>query len=195
VSDSPSSPDAGDPFHLACESFEELLHSGQEPKIENYLAAASPTDHTSLLKKLLEIELAHRVSSDQQPMVDEYTSRFKQHQQLVQEVFLLVGGEQATDDDQTLVLDGTETMVSRNPVGDKISSLGRYELQEVLGRGAFGTVYRGWDSELGRAVAIKVLHGAMLARARDVRRFLREAQTAAKLNHHSICPRIRHGAS
>lgn len=186
MSDSPSSPDAIDPVHLACDNFEERLHAGQEPQIEDFLAAASPSDRSSLLKKLLEIEVAHRANSGSQPAVEEYFSRFKQHQQQVQEVFL--DSEQETDEDQTLALDGTETMVSRDVVDDKVSSLGRYELQNVLGRGAFGTVYRGWDNELGRAVAIKVLHGAMLARARDVRRFLREAQTAAKLNHHSICP-------
>src|SRR5262249_46868680 len=36
--------------------------------------------------------------------------------------------------------------------------LGRYELQEELGRGAMATVYRAVDTTLGRAVAVKVLH-------------------------------------
>jgi tetratricopeptide (TPR) repeat protein len=67
--------------------------------------------------------------------------------------------------------------------------LGRYEIRRQLGAGGCGVVYRGWDPELLRDVAIKVLlpasdssEDATVARAR----LLREAQALARLRHKNI---------
>jgi eukaryotic-like serine/threonine-protein kinase len=60
---------------------------------------------------------------------------------------------------------------------------GRYELRERLGHGGAGTVWRGYDRALDRAVAVKLLH-ADLAEDRDAAtRFRTEATAAAKLTH------------
>ena len=65
-------------------------------------------------------------------------------------------------------------------------TLGRYVVGEPLGRGGYGEVYRGQDTVLGRAVALKFL----LSRARLTkpasRRLLEEAQAASALNHPNI---------
>jgi serine/threonine protein kinase len=66
------------------------------------------------------------------------------------------------------------------------SRLGRYEIREVIGSGAFGTVYLGIDPELERSVALKVPHAESLRFDRDVRRFLDEARLAARLTHPGI---------
>ncbi|MGW5465780.1 hypothetical protein [Streptomyces sp. NPDC003996] len=58
----------------------------------------------------------------------------------------------------------------------------RYELQELLGRGAMGEVWRACDHLLGRPVAVKLLHAEEAA---DAERFRLEAQIAARLNHAS----------
>ena len=64
----------------------------------------------------------------------------------------------------------------------------RYEVRGELGRGGMGVIYRAWDSQLGREVALKVLSldAADSAEARE--RFLREAQLAAQLSHPNIVP-------
>lgn len=64
--------------------------------------------------------------------------------------------------------------------------IGPYRLQEPLGSGGMGTVWRAWDERLKRAVALKRFHpeGARVASLRE--RFRREAQAAARLNHPSI---------
>ncbi len=64
--------------------------------------------------------------------------------------------------------------------------LGKYEILAELGRGGFGTVYRARDGVLKRAVALKVIHPQLLVDPQFVERFLREAQTAAKLSHPNI---------
>jgi WD40 repeat protein/tRNA A-37 threonylcarbamoyl transferase component Bud32 len=64
--------------------------------------------------------------------------------------------------------------------------LGKFELLEMLGQGAFGTVYRARDPELDRVVAIKVPRAGHPAGAQDLDRFLREARSVAQLRHPSI---------
>lgn len=61
----------------------------------------------------------------------------------------------------------------------------RFELQERLGRGAFGEVWKAYDSQLRRMVAIKSPHDAYFS-ASVRERFLRESQAAAKLSHDGI---------
>jgi non-specific serine/threonine protein kinase len=61
--------------------------------------------------------------------------------------------------------------------------IGRYEVQQRLGQGAFGVVYRGFDPKLQRTVAIKVPHARRLRDRQSVDAFLREAQLAARVSH------------
>ncbi len=80
----------------------------------------------------------------------------------------------------SLIVDGLDS----KPV------LGRYEIQEEIGRGAMGVVYKGIDPKINRTVAIKTLS---LAESFDggnlqdvLQRFFREAETAGKLSHPHI---------
>jgi eukaryotic-like serine/threonine-protein kinase len=65
---------------------------------------------------------------------------------------------------------------------------GRYRIEEVIGRGGMGAVYRAVDERLGRRVALKVITVAMgddpEVRRRVRARFQREARAAAALPHH-----------
>src|SRR5580692_3328687 len=67
---------------------------------------------------------------------------------------------------------------------------GRYRLQDPIGRGAMGIVWRGRDELLARDVAVKevqVTGQATPAEAEVIyQRTLREARTAARLNHPSV---------
>jgi WD40 repeat protein len=66
--------------------------------------------------------------------------------------------------------------------------LGRFELIEPVGVGAFGTVYKARDPSLDRIVAIKVPCTGNLSAAEDRDRFLREARSVAQLRHPGIVP-------
>jgi serine/threonine-protein kinase len=65
-------------------------------------------------------------------------------------------------------------------------TLGRYRISAELGRGGMATVYRAFDPQLARDVAVKVMHGAFTGRGDIERRFRREAQAVAALKHESI---------
>ena len=68
---------------------------------------------------------------------------------------------------------------------------GRYRLDQLLGRGGFGSVYRGWDTQIGRDVAVKLLDVASQSRTADQERelkerFRREAMAAGRINHRCV---------
>jgi serine/threonine protein kinase/PhoPQ-activated pathogenicity-related protein len=64
--------------------------------------------------------------------------------------------------------------------------LGHYEIREKIAEGGFGIVYLAYDTRLHREVALKVLHPYHASEPARVARFVREAQSAAKLNHPGI---------
>jgi TolB-like protein/tetratricopeptide (TPR) repeat protein len=66
--------------------------------------------------------------------------------------------------------------------------LGPYEIEETLGRGGMGEVYRALDTRLGRAVAVKILPAIHATDAESVRRFEKEARAVASLSHPNIVP-------
>jgi predicted Ser/Thr protein kinase len=78
------------------------------------------------------------------------------------------------------------------------AALGKYQIRGVLGRGAMGTVYDGWDPAIGRRVAIKTVR--LLdpddAEAHDaLARFKNEAQAAGRLSHRNIVSVYDYGES
>lgn len=72
-------------------------------------------------------------------------------------------------------------------------TIGQYELQELLGLGGMGAVYRAFQPSLKRSVAIKILTPALAQQPGYLERFNREAETAAALEHSHIVPIYDHG--
>ncbi len=72
-------------------------------------------------------------------------------------------------------------------------TLGQYKLEALLGVGGMGAVYRGYQSTLQREVAVKVLDTSLVADATYAERFMREARTAATLEHAHIVPIYDYG--
>ena len=66
-------------------------------------------------------------------------------------------------------------------------TLGHYRIIEKIGEGGMGVVYRAEDTTLKRPVALKLVSENPTVRDDRHARFLREARTAAALNHPSIC--------
>src|SRR5205814_1839956 len=79
--------------------------------------------------------------------------------------------------------------VSRpSPSHTDLQSVGRFVVRGKLGSGAFGTVYRAYDPQLDREVALKVPNPGVMTDPKRAERFLREAKAAANLRHPHIVP-------
>src|SRR5262245_34299135 len=64
---------------------------------------------------------------------------------------------------------------------------GRYRILAKIGEGGMGAVYLAEDTQLGRQVALKVPHFGR-DDADGLKRFYREAKTAARIDHPNVCP-------
>ena len=94
------------------------------------------------------------------------------------------------------LLEASEGDDDRESVAGRVSSgdgrddnrllLGRFEVLEHLGSGGFGFVVRARDRLLGREVALKMPLPERMLGSGDVSRFLREARSAARLDHPNI---------
>lgn len=84
----------------------------------------------------------------------------------------------------TFVFDPARSLARQ--LGQGEVRIGRFHLEAELGVGSFGHVFRAWDTQLNRTVAIKVQRAGAFASDEDRARFLREARSAAQLKHAGI---------
>ncbi len=88
-------------------------------------------------------------------------------------------------DIESCPIDGTALRIPDDPFIGRIIA-GRYLVEEVLGSGGMGTVYRARHQIIGRDVALKFLDPALLKNERQRKRFLGEARAANQINHEHI---------
>ena len=128
----------------------------------------------------LAAEYSERCRAGERVSMDEYVQRFPDLADQIRELFPAI---QAIEQ---LNARRMEEVVSSEAVAPK--QLGDYQILGEIARGGMGIVYEAQQITLGRRVAVKVLPRHALTRERDIRRFEREAQTAAKLHHSNIVP-------
>ncbi|KAA3656955.1 MAG: serine/threonine protein kinase [Chloroflexi bacterium] len=69
-----------------------------------------------------------------------------------------------------------------------LEQFGKYRIENMIGQGGFGTVYRATDTKLDRPIALKKLDPLLMRDTVWVSRFRREAKMMAKLEHPNIVP-------
>jgi len=76
--------------------------------------------------------------------------------------------------------------VPQDATKKQLKKIGQYDIEDRIAEGGFGVVYIGHDPRLNRRVAIKILHQYHASDTERVKRFAREARSAARLNHPGI---------
>ena len=104
--------------------------------------------------------------------------------ELQREVALLLAKHDSSQRTATLLAQGRESWADK---GDLLPlSIGRYPVDEEIGRGAVGVVYRCHDERLNRAVAVKLLRPELLNSPTRWRYLAREARVLASINHSNV---------
>lgn len=158
-----------------CDRFEAAWKSGSRPTIADYLVE-TPADHAPhLFAELVRLDIEYRGRKGESSDIAEYASLYPQFSDV------LTGLRDEAQHAQTVTL--------HSPSGKK---LGRYELMRELGGGGFGIVWKAWDTQLQRWVAVKVPSKPGRDPAED-ESFLREARAAAELEHPYIVATLDSG--
>jgi hypothetical protein len=190
--------------------FEAAWRAGQRPRIEFFLEGTEASYRGALLRAILARELAVRRALGERPEAGEYIARFPDHGETIRGLFNGASGphpvppqgdETSSGSDfastTSFMRGGTIVAPERTlePVRDGSTGvpeyavparIGRYGSIRLVGQGGYGRVYYAQDTELGRAVAIKVPHASLLASPDKVQLFLTEARMAAGLKHPAI---------
>lgn len=149
-------------------------------RVRNQLALKEAIDHLREQNQLLEQEKVR--SRELLLKLKQASDKLLEHNRLLkQETMQLAAARNAETP-----ASGADAQTGR----PEQRTLGRYQIERELGRGAMGTVYLGSDPKIGRVVAIKTL-----TLPRDVgtderdeikERFFREAESAGRLTHPNI---------
>ncbi|HJQ24307.1 MAG TPA: protein kinase [Blastocatellia bacterium] len=91
-----------------------------------------------------------------------------------------------TDRAALAVHDGKTEKVLAPPLLEADGHIGRFDIRCSLGAGGMGEIFEGYDTDLQRPVAIKVLAAKHIEDETMKQRFLREARMASQLNHPNI---------
>jgi tRNA A-37 threonylcarbamoyl transferase component Bud32 len=128
-------------------------------------------------------QFMERCRRGETPSIEAYVSQHPEHADEIRELFpTIVAMERLKS---TKERRSGERVLS---VPDGLERLGDLKIIAEIGRGGMGIVYEAEQESLGRRVAVKVLPKQFLLDEKRLRRFRREARTAANLHHTNIVP-------
>jgi eukaryotic-like serine/threonine-protein kinase len=137
--------------------------------------------------ELLSEEFLARIRRGEAVTPEEYAQK---HPELAEEILAVFPALLMMEDLGGETSDLTASLASGTGVvaGSTAGRLDEFRLLREVGRGGMGVVYEAEQESLGRRVALKVLSAGALIDAQQIRRFEREARSAARLHHTNIVP-------
>jgi serine/threonine-protein kinase len=144
-----------------CDLFEAAWKRGGRPRIEDYLNESPVPARAALLRELIPLDMEYRKRNGETFSEDDYRARFPSW----------------SSEELTLGPGNTIPLKA-----------GRYLLEDKIGAGGMGEVFRVLDPDLHRCLAVKILLEKHRGRTDLEARFLEEAQILGQLQHPGIVP-------
>ncbi len=154
-------PERGLRINEACDRFEAAWRGGARPRLEEFLAGTPGSDQPELLRELVLLDVDYRFQAGENPTLRDYRER-------------LPGTP----------LDWLALELDEAP----LTKAGRYRIEQEIGRGGMGVVYKAHDPDCHRSLAVKVPHASHAGSRGAAQRFLEEARLTGQLQHPGIVP-------
>lgn len=177
------------------DSLESELESGKVSSIDAWIEKVPPPHRSSVFVDLLRMEIQFRQQRGLGVDREIYLARFPEFREQIRIAFdsdadpevkssqnLSMGPTIAS----TRVYAAGERPENRWTAGQAVGHAGRYRLDEFVGRGGFGEVWKGYDFELDRVIAIKVPRHQASHLPKEALTFRDEARRATKVRHPGI---------
>lgn len=133
--------------------------------------------------EVLAEDFSARIRSGERPRMADYVHQYPDLEKEIRELFPTIESLERMRLQHDRRPDGKASLGPR-----KIECLGDFSIVREIGRGGMGIVYEAEQLSLGRRVAVKVLPHNALMDEKHLKRFRREARTAARLHHTNIVP-------
>lgn len=196
----------------ACGKFEDAWRAKGQPRIEDFLAGVPEEQQPKLFQELLHLDLELRKEKSRLPPPKEYIDRFPRFQELISAVYQsltpwppapplvppVTVEAQPTKEIPAPKVQRKERAAREQAEPEsypflspplepgELGWLGPYKVRKRLGMGGMGLVFLAEDTQLQRAVALKVLKPEMIPDLPARQRFLREARAMASLRNDHV---------
>ena len=147
------------------------------------MKVSEPTDDVLELVDVLASDFIASYRNGDRPTVEEYANRHPELSDSIRRMFPLVASIERIKLNEQVETSGGATLAGR-----EVSQLGDYRIIREIGRGGMGIVFEAHQESLDRHVAIKILPKQSLLDDEALKRFRREATTAAAMHHTNIVP-------
>jgi serine/threonine-protein kinase len=156
-----------------CDEFESSLVRDGQADISSYISRVDGKFASVLFSELMLVDLEYSGGRGQAISKEEYLRRFPDYCEVIETTAYKHPWPPSN------------SVVERVSSAAEITRIGRYVLNERVGAGAAGDVWKAYDPLLQRTVAVKIPNALRLSDA-DLQRFLREGRAAAQLHHPNI---------